>query len=119
MESWSHVPVERRKGWSEGMQQQLRAPGWHIGRTRGKPFTAFGMQVVPIGFAVHVSWPGGGFTWHRPVAVEVRHGDNVRRLAIHDVTLEAIVSIVMTGIAIVILSTSWKRWIHTKRRNIS
>lgn len=76
-------------------------------------------EVVPIGFAVHVSWPGGGFTWHRPVAVEVRHGDDVRRLAIHDVTLEAIVSIVMTGIAIVILSTSWKRWIHIKRRNIS
>ena len=101
------------------MQQQLKAPGWRIGKTRGEPFAAFGRQVVPIGYAIQASWPGRGFTWHRPVAVEIHDGDNIRRLPIHDVTLEAIISIIMTGIAIVILSTSWKRWIHIKRRNKS
>ena len=85
------------------MQQQLRAPGWHIGRTRGKPFTAFGMQVVPIGFAVHVSWPGGGFTWHRPVAVEVRQEDTIYRLPIYDSTSRVISAIVLTGLATVLV----------------
>lgn len=97
------------------MQQELRAPGWRIGKTSGEPFAAFGRQVVPIGYAIQASWPGGGFTWHRPVAVEIRDGDNIRRLPIHDVTLEAIVSIIMMGSAIVFLAASWKRWIDIKR----
>ncbi len=101
------------------MQQQLSAPGWSIGKTRGEPFTAFGRQVVPIGYAIQARWHGGGFTWHRPLAVEIRDGDNIRRLPIHDVTLEAIISIFMMGSAIVILAASWKRWIHIKRRNKS
>jgi hypothetical protein len=103
------------------MQKRLRAPGtgWHIGKTRGKPYTAFGRQVVPIGLAAQVGWPGGGFTWHRPVGVEVRNGDDVRRLAIHDVTLEAIVSIVIAGIAVAISTTLWKRWRQTGKRNKS
>lgn len=101
------------------MQQQLRTPGWRINMTRGEPFTAFGRQVVPIGLAFQASWPGGGFTWHRAVAVEIRDGDNIRLLPIHDVTLEAIISIFTMGSAIVILAASWKRWIDIKRRNKS
>ena len=85
------------------MQRQLKAPALHISETRGKSVTAFDRQTTPVGRVVQVSWPGGSFTWHRPVAVEVRQGDTIHRLPIHNVTLRAIGAIVLTGLAVVVL----------------
>jgi len=85
------------------MLQRLKAPALQISETRGKSVTAFDRQTTPVGRVVQVRWPGGSFTWHRPVAVEVRQGDTILRLPIHDVTFRAIGAIVLTGLAAVVL----------------
>ncbi len=85
------------------MQQRLKAPALHISETRGKSVTAFDRQTTPVGRVVQVRWRGISFTWHRPVAVEVRQGDTIHSLPIHNVTLRAIGAIVLTGLAAVVL----------------
>ena len=85
------------------MQRRLKAPALHISETRGKSVTAFDRQTTPVGRAVQVNWLGGSFTWHRPVAVEVRQGDTIHRLPIHNVTSRAIGGITLTGLAVVVL----------------
>ena len=107
------------------MQRQLKAPALHISETRGKSVTAFDRQTTPVGRVVQVRLPGGSFTWHRPVAVEVRQGDAIHRLPIHNVTLRAISAIVLTGLAVAVLISLLMRRIrpregeeqHDNRRN--
>ena len=45
-----------------------------------------GVSVIPRVRTVSVRWPGGGRVWNRPVALEVSHGGNTRRIPIVDVT---------------------------------
>jgi hypothetical protein len=85
------------------MQRRLKAPALQINETRGKSVTSFDRQTTPIGRVVQVRWLGASFTWHRPVAVEVRQGDTIQRLPIHNVTLRARGIIVLTGLAVVVL----------------
>lgn len=83
------------------MQKQLQAPVLQISETRGNSVETFSRQTTPIGRLVQVRLPVGGFTHHRPVAVEVREGDTIYRLPIHDTTSRAISAIVLTGLATV------------------
>jgi hypothetical protein len=107
------------------MQRRLKAPALYISETKGKSVTAFDKQTTPVGRVVQVRWPGGSFTWHRPVAVEVRQGDTIHRLPIHNVTLRAIGTIVLTGLAVVVLISLLMRRVrprkgeeqHDNRRN--
>ena len=85
------------------MLRQLKAPVLQIGETRGNPVETFSRQTTPIGRVVRVQLPVGSFTWHRPVAVEVRQGETVHRLPIHDTTSRAISAIVLTGLATVLV----------------
>jgi hypothetical protein len=95
------------------MQRQLSIPSWQISETRGKTLFAFGRQITPIGRAIQVSWSGGsfagGFTWNRPLAIEVREGDMVRRLPIQNVTRRAILGLALAGLAVVALASSLRR----------
>ena len=85
------------------MQKQLQAPVLQISETRGNPVETFSRQTTPIGRVVRVQLPFGSFTWHRPVAVEVRQGETVHRLPIYDTTSRAIGAIVLTGLATVLV----------------
>ncbi len=98
------------------MQRQPRIPEWHISETRGKPFAAYGRQIIPVGRVVQISWPGGGFTWHRPVAVEVHQGDKIRRLPIYNATRRATAMVMLVGLAIVVLVSAWRRGGSIRRR---
>jgi hypothetical protein len=98
-------------------QPQLRTPGWRTSETRGEPIEAYGREITPIGRVLQVRWPGGGYTWHRPVAIEASQGDEVYRLPIHDVTMRSIIMMALTGLTCVALVSLWRRGISTRRRN--
>jgi hypothetical protein len=85
------------------MQRRLKAPALQINETRGKSVTAFDRQTTPVGRVVQVRLPVGSFTWHRPVAVEIRQGEAIHRLPIHNVTMRVMSAIVLTGLAVAVL----------------
>ena len=80
------------------MPQRLKIPEWRTSETRNDPTVAFGKQITLIGRALQVKWPGGGFVWQRPIAVEVRQGSIVRRLPIRNGTRIAMIGIVLAGL---------------------
>ena len=100
------------------MQRQLKVPALQISETRGNPVTTFNRQTTPIGRVVQIRLPGGSFTWHRPVAVEVREGDSMYRLPIHDTTSRATSAMVLTGLAVVLVSLSIRK-VRLRRRKTS
>jgi hypothetical protein len=64
------------------VQVQTRAgKPLEIRRTAGPP-----TAVVPYSKAITIQFPFGAFVWNRPFAVEVRDGENRRRLPIVDIT---------------------------------
>ena len=83
---------------------------------RDKPIVTHGQEITPIGHVFQVSWPGGTFLWLRPVAIEVRQGDIVRRLSIHNATRRATTGMMLAGLAIVVLTASWMRLKNSRRR---
>jgi hypothetical protein len=52
----------------------------------GETIVASGLRVTPQSRALTVTWPGGGWVWNRPVALEVEQDGEVRQLPIVDVT---------------------------------
>lgn len=42
--------------------------------------------VTPLAHAAALQLPFGGLVWNRPVALEVRHGEQTERISIPDVT---------------------------------
>ncbi len=64
---------------------------WRSYETRGQPIHAQGQDITPIGRVMQIGWPRVGLIWHRPVAVEVRRNDGVKRLPIRNRTRRAIV----------------------------
>jgi hypothetical protein len=82
------------------------------GEVRGAPLTAGTRQVTPVARVARVRWPGGGFEWQRPVAVEVREGDETRRIPIRDETRRALGGIVLAVVAVVALGTLADRWLR-------
>jgi hypothetical protein len=100
------------------MQPQSRVPALHISETRGNPVETFSKQTTPIGRVIQLRLPGGSFTWHRPVAVEVRQGDSMYRLPIHDTTLRLTAVIFLTGLATVLFPLVL-RTILSRRRKTS
>jgi hypothetical protein len=73
---------------------------------RGQPIHSTGRDITPVARVTRVTWPGGRFEWHRPVAVEIRAGDRVRRVPIRDVTrlytLAGVFACLMLGGAIAV-----------------
>jgi hypothetical protein len=98
------------------MQPQLKVPALHISETRGNPITTFDRQTTPIGRVVQLRLPGGSFTWHRPVAVEVRQGETVHRLPIHDTTYLAMSVIFLTGLATVLVPLVIRTMLFRRRK---
>ena len=82
------------------MQQAQKTPALQMIKTRGVPIGISGRQITPVARVISMRWPGGGFTWNRPVAIEVRQGGTVRRLPIHDMTTRVTLTIVLSGLAL-------------------
>lgn len=101
------------------MRSQLRSFGWRMSETLGEPREAWGRQITPVGRVLQIRWPGGGYTRHRPLAVEIRQGDEVSRLPISDVTMRSIIVIALTGLASIAFVSVWRRGINKQRRNRS
>lgn len=101
------------------MQLQRKRPEWHVNESRGKSIEAYGRKIVPVGRVLQVCWPGGEFSWLRPVAVEIHEGGEVRRLPIRDVTRRSIMMMVVAGFTVSIFVSVWRRGMNTQRRNRS
>ncbi len=101
------------------MRRLLNRPGWYMSEMRGTPITAFSYQVTPIKRLVRIIWPGGGFVWHYPVAIEVQQGGIMRCMPIRNVTRRAMIAIFLTGLAIATLVPPWTRWLSSQRRRIA
>jgi hypothetical protein len=84
-------------------------PGWPISETRGESIKASGMQITPVGRVFQVRWPKGGFILHRPVAIEVRQGDLLHRVPIRDTTLRVTAALMLAGLVVVVIGSSWMR----------
>jgi hypothetical protein len=71
----------------------------HIQRAiaRGEPLTSQGYAVTPVTQIARVTWPGGRLEWRRPLAIEVRDAQGVRRLPIHDATRSAMLGLFAAG----------------------
>lgn len=91
------------------MQQLPKTPGWQISETRGEAITASGMQITPIGRVFQIRWPKGGFIGHLPVAIEVRQGDMLHRVPIHDITRRVTITLMLAGLVVVVIGSSWMR----------
>ncbi|MFL5627879.1 MAG: hypothetical protein ACJ788_20050, partial [Ktedonobacteraceae bacterium] len=83
------------------------------------PITAFSHQVTPIGRLIRIVWPGGGFVWHYPVAIEVQQQGIMRRMPIRNVTRRAMITIFLTGLAIATLVRLRTRWLSSQRRRMA
>jgi hypothetical protein len=86
-----------------------KMPGWPISETRGESITAFGRQITPIGRVFQVRLPRGGFTRHRPVAIEVREGDVLHRVPIPNITRRITTTLTLTGLAVAVIGSLWMR----------
>jgi hypothetical protein len=90
-------------------------PGLRIEETRGKQIAHRSREITPIARVAHVTWRGGGFDWQRPVAVEVRQGDAVQRVPIHNATRRAVAGIILGELALGVLAV-WAEQIYLRRR---
>jgi hypothetical protein len=98
------------------MQRSQRKPILRINEMREKPVSVYGKEITPISRVFQISWSGGAFLWQRPVAIEVRQGDEVQRLSIQNATRRATTSIILAGLAIVVFTASWMRLKSSRRR---
>jgi hypothetical protein len=98
------------------MQPQSRVPALHISETRGNPVETFSKQTTPIGRVIQLRLSCGSFTWQRPVAVEVRQGDSLYRLPIHDTTLRLTAVIFLTGLATVLVPLVFRKILSRRRK---
>lgn len=70
-----------------------------LGTHSGETVTAGGVRVTPQSQALTVSWPGGGWVWNRPVALEVEQDGEVQRVPIVDVTRWS--QLVLVGLTVI------------------
>lgn len=89
------------------MQGLLRSLSWQVSETRDASTIAFGRQITPLSRVIQVRWSGGAHIWRSPMAIEIRQGGIVRRRPIHDVTQWINSGLIITGLAIVTMTSLW------------
>jgi len=82
------------------MKPATREPILQVNTSRGEPITTRYGQIVPLIQVVKLRWPGGGFNWNRPAAIELQQGQSQQKLPIKNATSRTIFTIVLTGLAI-------------------
>ncbi len=95
------------------MTQQLQAVarrfGWEAREVRGATIESRGQTITPIALRAHVQWPGGGFVWTLPRAVEVTRDGVTQRIPIPDPTLTVLFSLPLAGLGCAALAAAWIR----------
>jgi hypothetical protein len=95
------------------------AGAWPVGvrlaATRGAPMLAAGMSVTPIARRLTVWWPGGGWVYAWPEAIEYLDGQRMRRARIIPVRLITMGGIVTLGAVAAVASVA--QWWRRGRRN--
>lgn len=87
-----------------------------LNEMRGTPISRLDVEVTPVTHVARVTLPRGSFVWRRPVAIEVRQGDTVRRMRIPDATRRAQVGVILVELALGVLAASATR-IYSHRRS--
>lgn len=70
----------------EQLPGRWRRPGWRVEDVRGAPLTIAGQQLTLVERVTELSRQQVVVSWRRPVFVEVRQGEIVRRLPIRNLT---------------------------------
>lgn len=91
-------------------------PGWRVEDVRGEPLTIAGQQLTPVERVTELSRRHVVLSWRRPVFVEVREGDTVRRLPIRNLTRRAIAFTVLAELALGAVGLQlWRGYTRGKR----
>lgn len=93
-------------------------PVMRVEYVRGNPVRIATQEIIPIAKVRRLTWGSRRVEWHRPAAVEVRTGDHVRRVPIHNVTRQVIAGTILAGIVLGILGM-WVERIYLRRRRTS
>lgn len=84
--------------------------GVRLAAARGAPVLAAGMSVTPIARRLMVWWPGGGWVYVWPDAIEYADGQRTRRARIVPVRLLALGGFVALGVVAAVVSVAqWWR----------
>lgn len=87
-----------------------------LNEVRESPIWRLDVEMTPVTHVAHVTLPRGSFVLRRPVAIEVRLGDTVRRVRIPDATRRAQVGVILSELALGVLAASATR-IYSQRRS--
>lgn len=93
----------------------VRPVGVRLATARGAPVVAAGMPVTPIARRLMVWWPGGGWVYAWPDAIEYFDGQRTRRARIVPVRLVTMGGLVALGAVVAVATASL--WWRTGRRN--
>ncbi len=91
-----------------------------LGTVRGEPMVVAGHQLVPVARSLSVAVGkrggpmAGGFTWARPLAVEVIEPTGLRRLSIPNTTMRLLFGLVAAQGLLVLLLRLLKRRSRSK-----
>jgi|YNPNPStandDraft_1061719.scaffolds.fasta_scaffold45163_3 hypothetical protein len=91
------------------LQAVARRFGWEAREIRGAAIESRGQTITPIALRARVQWPGGGFVWTHPRAVEVTRDGVTQRIPIPDSTLAILLSLPLAGLGCVALAAAWIR----------
>lgn len=96
-------------------QAGARPFGVRLAAARGTPVLAAGMSVTPIARRLMVWWPGGGWVYAWPEAIEYPDGQRTRRARI--IPVQSLVMGVFVALGVVSAVASAAQWWRSGRRN--
>lgn len=103
----------------ELLPERWSRPGWRVEDLRGTPLTIAGQHLTPVERVTELGRRHVVVSWRRPVFVEVRQGDTVRRLPIRNLTRRAMAFTVLAELALGTLGAVglqvWKGYTRGKR----
>lgn len=82
----------------------------------GEPIVSGDTKIIPMARSMRIRIPGwhNGLVWNRPVAIVVQTGDGQEKvLPVRDVTRQAQVALLVSGLIVVLLG-----WLVTRRKKI-
>ncbi len=100
--------------WTGSRQTIARPFGAQLDEMRGEPKLAAGLSVTPIARRLALWWPGGGWVYAWPVAVEYPEGTRTRRLRIMPIQPLTSAAFAVFGLA-AFTTFATRRWRQRRR----
>lgn len=98
--------------------ESLSRQGWHTEESRGAPLDIARLRLTPVERVTKVGWRGVGLTWRRPVFVEVRQENSVRRVPIYNQTRRAVVTVVVAELVLGVVGLQMWRGASRRKRAV-